>query len=91
MSGSRSGDPGPPVAEGSAQERGCRIKEEAEVLMKQTPFFGGVKEVREAPAAYVIIANYCNWTSSWQEYLGPEVKPVCFRSFFQLSRGALSR
>lgn len=34
-------NPGPQVSEGSAHERGPGIKEEVEVLMKQTPFFRG--------------------------------------------------
>ncbi|RMB98610.1 hypothetical protein DUI87_24826 [Hirundo rustica rustica] len=36
-------NPGPPVSEGSAPERVPGIRQEGEVLMKQTPFFQGVK------------------------------------------------
>lgn len=36
-------NPGPQVSEGSTHERLPGIKEEAEVLMKHTPFFKGVK------------------------------------------------
>lgn len=49
-------NPGPQVSEGSAHERGPGIKEEAEVLMKQTPFFRGVKGGKGSACC---LCDYC--------------------------------
>lgn len=49
-------NPGPQVSEGSTHERVPGIKEEAEVLMKQTPFFGGVKGGK---GSFCCLCDYC--------------------------------